>query len=140
MKRDWDLFRYLLAEAEKCPSGHPLVVSTKGGATYSSVCMRLEVSEIELGNYVEHILLLADCGFAVVREFDRAYSGPTGAVIDRLTNAGHDFLSAAQNETAWDKTKQAASGLSGITVGIFKDLLIGYAKAEIAKHTGINLG
>jgi Hypothetical protein (DUF2513) len=82
---------------------------------------------------------LKDAGLAEVTEIPLA-NGLGGVVIHRLKNAGHDFLDATRNETAWNKTKQAATEVGGVTLTLFRDLLLGYAKTEILKVTGINLG
>jgi Hypothetical protein (DUF2513) len=101
---------------------------------------RLEVEDDKFENIVEHMLLLQDVGFAEVEELGRTYEGSTGATIHRLKSAGHDFLEAARNDTAWNKTKKTAGEVGGVTVSVFRDLLFGYVKAELQKATGISLG
>ena len=58
----------------------------------------------------------------------------------RITNQGHDHLAAIRDEGVWKKAKGAASGLGGVTLGVMKDLAIGYLKQESSQRLGITLG
>jgi len=135
VKRDWDLLRWILNEVESCEGGYPIVLTN--GAMYSSAHYKLDIGERNFENVYEHILLLGDSGLAKVRDLGRAFNGPSGAVIDHLTMAGHDFLEAARNDTAWNKAKALAGKAGGTSVGVFKDILTSIIKNEIKKHTGL---
>lgn len=136
MRRDWDLLRWILAEAESCPGGYPLVLTN---GIYSSSHCQLVIGERNFGDVCEHMLLLGDAGLAEVRSLRRTYDGPSGVVIDRLTMAGHEFLEASRNENIWSKSKAVAQSIGGMTVTMFKDLLVGYVKSEVKKATGIDI-
>lgn len=97
MKRDWNLLRWILDEAESCKGGYPIVLNN--GAVYNGSHYSLNIGERDFAEVYEHILLLGDANLAVVRDLGRNYSGPVGVAIDRLTMAGQDFLDAAQDDT-----------------------------------------
>lgn len=61
----------------------------------------------------EHILLLGDNQLAIVRDLGRNFSGPVGAAIDRLTAEGHEFLSAARDDTRWKKAMKIVKKKAG---------------------------
>lgn len=136
MKRDWDTLRWLLDEAESCEGGYPLVL-TNGAASYGGQHDPLKHDSYSFAEIYEHILLLGDgeSKLAHVRDFGHG----NGAAIDRLTMQGHDFLEAARNDTVWNKAKHAATKVGGVSIDVFKDLLLVLLKAELAKHTGLNL-
>ena len=56
----------------------------------------------------------------------------------RMTNQGHDYLEAIRSDTVWNKTKQGAAEVGGMTLGMMKDLAIAYFKQEVAGKLGIN--
>ena len=57
----------------------------------------------------------------------------------RIKNAGHDYLDAIRDEDIWKKTKDGASKVGGVTLGIFKDIAIAYVKQAVTEKLGINL-
>ena len=57
----------------------------------------------------------------------------------RMTNAGHDYLDAIRSDTIWKKTKDGAAELGGVTLGMMRDIAIGYLKQEAATKLGISL-
>jgi hypothetical protein len=138
MKRDWDVIRWLLSKAEEVPGGYPLVFA-RDGIIYGKPHSSIQIEADRLGDVFEHALLLKDIGFAEVTEIPLS-DGLGGVIIHRLKSAGHDFLEAARNDTAWNKTKKTAGEVGGVTLTVFRDLLFGYVKAELQKVTGIDLG
>jgi hypothetical protein len=70
-----------------------------------------------------HLRLLADAGFL-------EESGRSGGVF-RMTNAGHDFLSVIRSDTAWARTKEAARPLMGASLGMLRDIALGYARQSL---------
>jgi hypothetical protein len=91
MKRDMDLIRLLLLEAEG--------------------------EEIDLTGYTEeqvgrHIQLLDEAGFVVATVIETRTLGSVSpeivsASVHRLTWEGHDFLATIKNETVWRETKKS---------------------------------
>lgn len=137
MERDWELLKRLLEEARKTPAGQDLVLM-KNGVSYNGLYRKLSVGEDYPKGY-EHIQLLADAGLVFAYELGQGQgrSPRIGISIDRLSMAGHDFLEAAHNETAWSKAKNVTQQVGGMTISLMKDLLVSYIKAEVAKHTGL---
>jgi hypothetical protein len=88
MKRDMDMVRQLLLDAEAHDNKPPFLATSQPDAVY-------------------HISLLKEAGLmnAVVR--NNEYGLPSDAVIMGLTWAGHDFLDAARDDTIWKKAKDA---------------------------------
>jgi hypothetical protein len=133
MKRDWELLRWILNQAESCSGGYPIVVSD--GAIYSSQHYKLDIGQLDFAEVCEHILLLGDAGLAEVRELGRTYEGSAGVVIDHLTMAGHDFLEAAKNDTTWNKAMNTVKEKGGsVTLGVLTQLLSTLAK----QHFGLS--
>jgi hypothetical protein len=127
MKRDWDLLRWILNQAESCGGGYPIVVTD--GAQYSSQHYKLNIGERNFGEMCEHVLLLGDAGLAEVRDLGRTFDGPSGVVIDRLTMAGHDFLDSARDENRWKKAMTTVNEKGGaVTVGVLTQILSALVK------------
>jgi hypothetical protein len=133
MKRDWDLLRWLLSEAESADAGFPIVLTN--GVQYTSAHYTLDIGERGFTQVYEHILLLGDSGLAEVRDLGRMNSGPSGAVIDRLTMAGHDFLSAARNPAWWT---EAMKKLKEKGVDVPVNVLIQVLSAIAKQHLGLS--
>jgi hypothetical protein len=122
MKRDWDLLRWILNEAESCGGGYPIALTN--GAQYSSAHYKFDIGERNFEEVCEHILLLGDAGLAEVRDLGRTYDGSSGVVIDRLTMAGHDFLDAARDDSRWKKAMTTVNEKGGaVTIGVLTQIL-----------------
>ncbi|ACA99115.1 MULTISPECIES: DUF2513 domain-containing protein [Cyanophyceae] len=122
MKRNWDLLRWILNQAESCDAGYPIVVTDK--AQYSSRHYKLNIGEHNFEEVCEHILLLGDAGFAEVRDLGRGFDAPSGVVIDRLTMTGHDFLDTARDDTRWKKVMAIVQEKGGaVTIGVLIQIL-----------------
>ena len=57
----------------------------------------------------------------------------------RMTSQGHDMLDAIRSDTIWNKAKDGAASVGGVTLGILKDLALGYLKKEASERLGIAL-
>ncbi len=66
-----------------------------------------------------------------MQDFESSYLGPAGVAVDPLTMAGHDFLEAARNENAWNKAKEAAKRVGGVSADVFKEVLTCFIEAEV---------
>lgn len=117
MKRDDDYIRHLLFEAEE--SSEPYLLALQ----------HLSMSAEEQKRH-QHAELLCDAGF-----FQAVNEG-----VYRITNQGHDYLAAIRSDTVWNKTKEAAGQLGGVTLGIMKDLAVAYVKQEAKAKLGLDLG
>lgn len=78
-----------------------------------------------------HLRLLVDEG--LLEE-----SGQRGGIF-RMTNKGHDFTQAVRDDTIWNRTKAAASGVAGVSLSMLKDIALGYVRQELVK-LGVPLG
>lgn len=119
MKRDMDQVRAILALLEACdgqPDFRPLL-----GNSFT------------VRHLSYHLYLIHDAGLAIGIEQSNLGGGDFPLVIlTHLTNAGHDFLEAARNDTQWNKAKQAAvaSG-AGLTINILTQTLGLFAMGAI---------
>ncbi len=57
----------------------------------------------------------------------------------RVTAAGCDFLNTFSDEGLWEKTKDGAKAVGGMTLGMMRDLALGYIKQEAAEKLGIKI-
>ena len=129
MKRNWDLIRWILDQAESRKGGHALVLTI---GVYNGSHYKLDIGEHDFGEVCEHILLLGDAGLAEVRELGRTYEGSAGVAIDRLTMNGHDFLEAAKNDTIWNKAMNTVKEKgNSVTLGVLIQLLSTLAKQSV---------
>jgi hypothetical protein len=127
MKRDWNLLRWLLNQAQSCQGGYPTVITN--GARYGGKHYSLDIGDLNYEEVCEHALLLGDSGLAEVRNLGISFSGPAGVAIDRLTMEGHDFLEAAKDETLWQKAMTTVNEKGGaVTVGVLTQILSALVK------------
>ena len=76
-----------------------------------------------------HVHLLCDAGLML----------PVNSSAFRMTSQGHDYLDAIRNDNIWTKTKAGAASVGGVTLGIMKDIAIGYLKQQVTEKLGIQL-
>ncbi len=112
MKRDMSLIRLILLDQE---------------AEHEA-----DLSGFSEDQIVYHCALLIEAGLlhgSVLRDGE---GKARGAAIISLTWAGHDFLDAARNESAWNKTKQITKekGVS-LSFELFKELLSSILRQQI---------
>lgn len=112
MRRDNDLVRRLMLDFEN--SDDTLLVQLP------------ELTPSQEGEKIYyHLQLLADAGF--LEEQGR------GGGVFRMTNAGHDFCAAIRDDTIWGKTKYASTQVAGVSLGVMKDIGIGYLRARLVE-------
>ncbi|WP_244614959.1 DUF2513 domain-containing protein [Pukyongiella litopenaei] len=80
-------------------------------------------------NRLGHIHLMCDAGLVA----------PVNNDAYRLTNTGHDYLAAIRSDTVWQRTKNGAAKVGGLTLGMMKDLAVAYVKQEANNRLGIQL-
>ena len=121
MKRNLDLIRYILTEAER--RGTP-------GLSYFEIPVPEGSSLPEL---LAHVDLLIDAGF-LRGQYSGAHSGKCH--VERLTWAGHEFLDATGDDSLWAKAKSAVITQTGAwTVS----LLLEYLKQQGRERLGLPL-
>jgi hypothetical protein len=113
VKRDDDLLRKILLDAESQEDYLILVARTMSSDR----------------QYEHHIDLLCDAGFlaAVTRN------------AFRITNSGHDYIAAIRDDNLWQKTKDGAASVGGVTLGIMKEMAVSYLKQQVSEKLGIVL-
>src|SRR5450432_1997113 len=94
MKRDMDLIRTILLEVEK---------STSPGGR------QIKLPDHSREELYYNAQLAQDAGLIDAR----FAPGSTDFHVLRLTNAGHEFLEAARNDTLWAKAKEIAIKKTG---------------------------
>ena len=110
MKRDMDLIREILLQVEARP-------------TATSIDL-VEVPGHEQETISYHVKLLHDAGY--LEAYDLRTMGPDGFKYapSALTDAGHDFLDAAKNDTIWSKAKAKLEEVGGAApLDVFKGVL-----------------
>ena len=121
MKRDLDLTRYILLEAEKAPAGI---------AMQTIECP----DEYDGPTVIEHIKLLIDAGFLEGdAQVDRSPGSQGGMfVILGLTWSGHDFLDAVRDTTIWRETKEKVTTSGGsIAFELIKEVAISLVRSSL---------
>jgi hypothetical protein len=110
MKRDFDLIRCILIQAEVAPAGGPWLQHI----TY-------DVDGYTQQTIAQHVALMAEFGL-----FEAKVPSVVAGMyaIGPLTWEGYDFLETARNATAWNKvmTQVKAAGLA-MTLAVVKGLL-----------------
>lgn len=100
-----DLIREILLEVEKAPAMQ---------MWNSGPLLGYDDKEV-----FAHVKLAEDAGL-VVASFMTGY----GAVVQRLTNSGYDFLEASKQKTLWERAKgQIASNGLPMTIATIKAVL-----------------
>lgn len=116
MTRDDDFIRDLLLEAEA--SDQPSII----------VSLPLAPDQEELKRHM-HTQWLCDAGLFA----------PVGQHTFRITNQGHDYLTAIRDEGIWKRTKETAASAGGATLGIMKEIAVAILKEKV-KETARGFG
>lgn len=112
--------------------------------TIKDVLLELEAASgmIEIVGSPEKIYnveLLIEAGLAVGDVFYDHQGTPFQAQLDKLTWAGHDFVDAAKNDTAWAAVKSYISKSGSWTFEIATQILKTVAAAQAQKFLeGLN--
>jgi hypothetical protein len=124
MKRDMDLVRELLKQAESQPPNVPLDLRSIAVSGYDHDTIRA------------HIDLLGQAGLVVTT------SPPDGmAVVRSLTWQGHEFLEAVRNDQVWATTKRTirSRGLD-LTFDLVKGVASSVATSMMRSALGLTPG
>ena len=116
MRRDDEYIRQLLLEAEASSD------------LYEMALISSSSSPDDVKRH-QHFELMVDAGLC--------QSVNNG--VYRMTNQGHDYLNAIRDDGVWEKTKEGASQVGGVTLGIMKDIAVAYVKQELSGKLGLPL-
>ncbi|WP_321365142.1 DUF2513 domain-containing protein [uncultured Celeribacter sp.] len=130
MKRDFERIRELLMESEKS----------------SDRFFEIDANVDDFDRY--QISLMEQAGLVKILDPNRP-PNPTAVNYGlarmlrcksyEVTWQGHDYLDAIRSDTVWNKTKEGAAKVGGMTLGMMKDLAIAYVKQEAVEKLGIKL-
>lgn len=112
MKRDDEYIRNILLELEGSDSPFLQVAQT----TWSP-------SDHDQKN-MYHIELLCDVGY-LQRHSQSQF---------RLTSQGHDYLESIRDETIWNKTKEGAAKVGGVSISFMKEIALGYIRQKLIEE------
>jgi hypothetical protein len=97
VKRDWDLIRTILSEAEAKSPGQLMFDSEISGWPIDEV--RGHIDMLKGARFIEaHVLKGSALGAATIVD----------AHVSELTFKGHDLLDTIRSKTVWEKTKKLA--------------------------------
>lgn len=119
MKRDFDLVRMILKDAEEMAPGEQA-----GGFTYDGI----DDSIVEA-----HVVLLLEAGL-LSGTIVESISDNAGGIVTGLTWHGHDFLDAVKDDSLWSKAKETVIKPAG---GVAFSVLLEWAKAEATRRLGL---
>jgi hypothetical protein len=118
MKRDIDLARQLLLDIEA------------RGADCSVSVLRTEANHDAEERIRYHLRLLVDGGY--LKEIDRTAGG---VPCLRLTDAGHEFIELARNESLWSEAKWVSQERTGgLALAVVRGILVQWALAPRPRY------
>jgi hypothetical protein len=88
MKRNWNLVRQILLEAESFPPGVYIQTFTCEGFDEATI--------------IEHIEIMIESKL-LDGEICKTMAGSSGFIVRKITWEGHNFLENARNDTLWKK-------------------------------------
>ncbi len=116
MKRDMDIIRQILINIEDDKYPYGTLVHLDGVTERSCA---------------QHVALILDAGLAEGHLIKGDAHGIVGALIERLTSAGHDFCDGIRQDTIWNKAKEHVIK-PGASYG-FK-VLVEWVKVEVHRR------
>jgi Hypothetical protein (DUF2513) len=133
MKRDWELLRWILSEAQSCQAGKSLALSE----ILTSQMIYFDISQQSWSReeVYEHILLLKDGNLIETEIPPRNYGSLPSIIIKRLTMEGHDFIGQAKDETIWKKAIAVINEKGGnVSIAVMTQLLTSLVKQHLGLH------
>ncbi len=113
MKRDMDLWRLMLRR-------------------YEGEQPEPDLSKYTTEQILYHDQLMQEAGHILAEFIKNEHGDVVTSIVERLTNAGHDFLEASRNDTVWAKFKKATLKVGGgVSIPVAIELLKAYAKTEL---------
>ena len=127
MKRDMELVRAMLLELAE--ADHPMNFE-------ELLPKRSTLGSREIAAY--HVqMLIEEAG--LIRGIDASHMQGRDWLHLQLTWQGQDFLDSVRDPTVWQKTKEGALKLGGVSLDVLVGIAKEYAKAEVKKRLGIDL-
>jgi hypothetical protein len=125
MKRDMNLIRELLLKIEEAKE-----------PPYFAELVSQDPDEYQLAAY-QMQMLIEEVG--LVRGIDGSSMERRDWYELQLTWRGQDFVDDIRNSTVWEKTKEGAKKVGGVSFDLLIGLAKEYAKAEIKARLGFDL-
>lgn len=116
MKRDMDLIRKILSDVEATQTDGPLISLKDPHEAYQA-------------------LLLKEAGLIEASIINGPFGKPRGAIIQRLTWNGHEFLDASRDNKIW---KMAMEYIIKPGVSWTFPILMEWLKSEAQRHFTVN--
>lgn len=115
MKRDFDLIRLLLIEAEA--QQEPFFTK------------RTEIAGFDTEQVAYHAMLLMDAGLI---DGEDASTNSANVLVRRLTFEGHDFLDAVRDPSIWRKTRDRLTKAGGgFVLSVVKDVAVSLIREQL---------
>lgn len=128
MQRDMDLIRLLILKLEALPVRH-MGVAMVDYNEFGFEDFTADQVAYHCGLIVEAGLVEQPGGSTLMGRF----------AFRRLSWDGHDFADSVRDEDVWQKTRQGALAVGGMTIDLVSDLAKGFIKKKIAGLTGVEL-
>ena len=133
MKRDFEIFRQVLLEAELSEVAIGREYADKDPAMLKALALADGHFDhcADLTNAVRYNLgLMEQAGLVSVQHMG-------SSTFVGLTYQGHDFLDSVRDEGIWGKAKAGAASVGGVTFGLLKDIAVAYLKQKASESLGI---
>lgn len=127
MKRDFDLIRQILRDAE----GMPAMSMLSNIAPLGGTAFRYEGRDPQV--VAEHVQLLIEAGL-LNGKVSPGMEGGAYIQVQRLTWKGHDFLDAMKDESIWAQAKESILKPVG---GVAFDVLLDWLKWKMSEKLGL---
>ncbi|RYY90112.1 MAG: DUF2513 domain-containing protein [Chitinophagaceae bacterium] len=125
MKRDMDLVREILLDAESLEHGYVNGVLKIDGYT-----------EDQIGH---HVYLMEQAGLVEAADASSMDSDSPIALLISIKWQGHDFLDSVRDPEIWKQTKDIAERAGGYSIALLGDLAKGLIKTQIKRITGVDV-
>ncbi|WP_324728764.1 DUF2513 domain-containing protein [Lysinibacillus fusiformis] len=132
MRRDMDYCIKILGDLAKGEHKAVLYLSHKFTPEIT------EEEEIENKKYLYHLEILEGAGF-IEYELEGISGGDLISDCPRLTWDGNDFLDMVENDTLWNKTKEAAKEKGFEVAKMPLELLVTFTKMKAKEMLGIEI-
>ena len=134
MKRDVDLIREILIKVEETDFSH----------LEKNPWRPFHINGYDAAKVEYHVRMILERKFFYEDAIILLTSNHDGTPIskyraDALTNSGHEFLETIRDPEIWRQTKTTAKQMGSFSITLLKALAIGYFKAKVKKHAGLDI-